>query len=266
LRSWRIMQRPNRNFVHTLAESARDTVSEGYYRVDEVKLPRRSLLGAVKDSPRMAVITEVKFRSPADGSLRAREDPERIAAKYERGGAAGISVLSEPKHFEGSIDFVTRVKKAVSVPVLMKDIVVDPVQVEAARRVGADAVLLMATIFQEDLADLPLSKMIDLAHSKGLEVLLEAHTREEYLTAIHSEADLVGINNRDLGSLQVSLETTRRLLREGKGSKTVISESGLSKRSELLELSALGADGFLVGSSLMRSKDIEEAVRSLAGA
>jgi len=260
------MPRPGRNFVYALAQSARKTISEGYYEVDEVSVPHRSLADAIRASPGIAVITEVKFRSPAEGSLRGRDDAAEIAKQYQRGGAAGISVLTEPKHFEGSIDYLVRVKKAVSVPVLMKDIVVDAVQVEAARRIGADAVLLMASIFSAGLSDVSLDAMTELAHSKGLEVLLEAHTKEEYLTAIRSSADVVGINNRDLETLEVSIETSRRLLREGKGSKTVISESGLSKRSELLELRSLGADGFLVGSSLMRSKDIEEAVRELAGA
>jgi indole-3-glycerol phosphate synthase len=260
------MPRPSRNFVYTLAESARKTISEGYYEVEEVSVPHRSLSASIRNSPRIPVITEVKFRSPAEGSLRGRDDPAEIAKQYERGGAAGISVLTEPKHFEGSIEYLVRVKKAVSVPVLMKDIVVDPVQVEAARKIGADAVLLMASIFGAGLADLSLEDMAGLAHSKGLEVLLEAHTKDEYLTAIRSSADVVGINNRDLETLEVSIDTSRRLLREGKGSKTVISESGLSKRNELLELKSLGADGFLVGSSLMRSKNIEEAVRELAGA
>jgi len=260
------MQRPNRNFIYTLAKSARETISEGYYRVDEVKVPHKSLKGAIRDSARIAVITEVKFRSPAEGNLRAHDDVAEIAARFERGGAAGISVLTEPKHFEGRIEYLTQVKKAVSLPVLMKDIIVDPVQIEAARRIGADAVLLMASIFKAGLSDLPLDEMVELAHSEGLEVLLEAHTRDEYLMALRTSADVVGINNRDLETLEVSLETSKRLLSEGKASKTVISESGLSKRSELLELRALGADGFLVGSSLMRSKNIEEAVHGLAGA
>jgi indole-3-glycerol phosphate synthase len=107
--------------------------------------------------------------------------------------------------------------------------------------------------------------MTDLAHDSGLEVLLEAHTSAEYRIALNSGADVVGINNRDLQTLKVSLDTSRDLLREGKGSKIVVSESGLSKRSELEELRALGADAFLVGSSLMRSKDIEGSVRDLAG-
>jgi indole-3-glycerol phosphate synthase len=259
------MQRPNRNFVYTLAESARKTISEGYYTVDESKFPRRSLKAAIQGSKRIPVITEVKFRSPAEGSLREHDDVAEIARMYERGGAAGISVLTEPKHFEGRIEYLARVKASVSIPVLMKDIILDPVQIEAAQKIGADAILLMASIFKADLSELSLDAMTDLAHSKGLEVLLEAHTKDEYLTALDSSADVIGINNRDLETLQVSLDTSRTLLSQRKASKIVISESGLSKRSELLELQSLGADGFLVGSSLMKSKNIEGAVRELVG-
>jgi indole-3-glycerol phosphate synthase len=259
------MQR-NRNFVYTLAESARKTVSEGYYRVEDAKLPHRSMREAIGSYKHTPLITEVKFKSPAEGELRAAQDVREIARKYERGGAVGISVLTEPKHFDGRIEYLTAVKKSVTLPVLMKDIIVDPVQVEAARRIGADIILLMAGVFRARLADQPLDSMVELAHSKGLEVLLEAHTEEEYRLALNSSADIVGINNRDLETLAVSLETSRRLLGLGKQGKLVISESGLSKRSELLELRTLGADGFLVGSTLMRSKDIEEAVRELAGA
>jgi indole-3-glycerol phosphate synthase len=260
------MQRPNRSFIYTLAESARKTISEGYYGVEEVGLPRKSLRAAIRSCPRIPIITEVKFRSPAEGSIRVDDDAAGIASSYERGGAAGISVLTEPRHFDGRIVYLTRVKRAVSLPVLMKDIVVSPVQVEAAARTGADALLLIASIFGAGLADLNLEAMVDLVHSRGLEVVLEAHTEEEYRLSLASGADLVGINNRDLDTLGVSLDVSRRLLKLGKGSKTVISESGLSRHSELLELRSLGADGFLVGSSLMRSKDIEESVRELAGA
>lgn len=260
------MQPRNRSFIYTLAQSARKTISEGYYQVDETKLPKRSLRSVIRPGPRFQIITEVKFRSPAEGPLRASENVVEIASSYERGGAVAISVLTEPAHFEGRIEFLSSVKRAVTLPVLMKDIVVAPVQIEAAKRIGADAVLLMTSIFRSGLADLSLEAMIGLAHSKGLEVVLEAHTQEEYLLALASSADIVGINNRDLETLTVSLDTSRKLLLSGKASKTVISESGLSKRSELVELRSLGADGFLVGSSLMRSKNIEEAVRELAGA
>ncbi len=260
------MQQRDRNFIFTLADGARKTVSEGYYRVEETSFPRRSMREAIASSKRIPLVTEVKFKSPAEGELRAAQDVREIAKKYERGGAVGISVLTEPKYFDGRIEYLTAVKKSVALPILMKDILVDPLQVEAAQKIGADVILLMAGIFRFRLADRPLGSMIDLAHSKGLEVLLEAHTEEEYRLALNSSADIVGINNRDLETLAVSLDTSRRLLALGKQGKLVISESGLSKRSELLELMSLGADGFLVGSTLMRSKDIEEAVRELAGA
>lgn len=261
------MQRPSKNFVYTLAETAKATIAEGYYeRAREAAVPNRSLLSSLRTVPHTPIITEVKFRSPAEGALRsAEDDPREIAMSYERGGACGISVLTEPRHFRGDLSFLTRVKDSVGLPVLMKDIVVDPIQVEAARRVGADALLLMVSVFQTGLARLSLDEAIELAHSKGLEVLLEAHTEEEYRLALNSGADIVGINNRNLETLEVTLETTRDLLRLGKGSKTVISESGISRREEVVELGTMGADGFLIGSTLMRSKNIEETLRTLAG-
>lgn len=257
---------PDSSFIQTLAGSARKTISEGYYELAGQALPRRSLRSAILGCRRTPVIAEVKFRSPAEGPLRTSEDPTGIARQYEKGGAVGISVLTEPKHFEGRIEYLPRVKESVSVPVLMKDIVVSRVQVDAARRIGADALLLMASIFTARLADLPLERMVGAVHEAGLEVLLEAHTSEEYRLALESDADIVGINNRDLRTLAVTIDTSRRLLREGKDHKIVICESGLSRRTELEELRSLGADGFLVGSTLMRSKDIEGAVRELAGA
>ena len=264
----RNMQPLNKNFVYTLAESARATVSSGYYHVEEAVSSKRSLRKAIALSHRTPIIAEVKFRSPAEGALRDGHegfDPVAVAKSYERGGAAAISVLTEPKHFDGNIEYLARVKRAVSVPVLMKDIVVDPIQIEAARLTGADAVLIMTTVFRLGLSDVGLQEMLRLAHSKGLEVLLEAHTKEEYDTALDTDADVIGINNRDLETLKVTLETSKMLLRTGKRGKIVISESGLSKREQLAELTSLGADGFLVGSSLMRSKNIERSVRELAG-
>jgi indole-3-glycerol phosphate synthase len=149
----------------------------------------------------------------------------------------------------------------------MKDIVIDPIQIRAAALAGADAILLMASIFAARFSTNSLGEMVDLAHEKGLEVLLEAHTEGEYVESLKSGADLVGINNRNLHTLEVSLDTSRRLLRKNidKNAKPVICESGISKRSEILELSSLGADGFLVGSAIMKSKDLEQAVRNLTG-
>ena len=261
------MPREGGTFVEELASSARATIDEGYYNVVDSGLEHRSMVAAIRGVKDTPIIAEVKFRSPAEGSLRSHDDVSRIAEAYERGGVAGISVLAEPKHFEGRLEYVTEVKRGATVPVLMKDIVVDQVQIDAAARVGADVILLMASIFGAGLSREPLGRMIDHAHEKGLEVLLETHTVGEYESSLRSGADLVGINNRDLHTLRVSLDTSRTLLRKGltKNSKPVISESGISRRDEVVELTSLGADAFLVGSALMKSKDPEAEVRSLRG-
>jgi indole-3-glycerol phosphate synthase len=260
------MQRANDDFIGTLAESARKTISEGYYVVKDAGLPHRSLRDALAAAHGIPLITEVKLRSPSEGQLKKSADVREIAKMYQRGGAAGISVLTEPKHFDGRLEFLTAVKKSVDLPVLMKDIVIDPVQIDAAAKIGADAVLLMDVIYRARLSNFGLEEMIERAHGRGLEVVLEAHTEAEYLESLQSPADIVGINNRNLKTLAVSLETSRELLRNHTHSKMVICESGFSKASELSELRSLGADGFLVGSALMKSGDIEGAVRGLVGA
>lgn len=262
------MRQVTRNFVHELAEAAVKNVAAGYYAVDDARLPRRSLKESLRRAGPTPVIAEVKFRSPAEGKLRAESDVGTIARAYERGGVAGISVLTEPRHFEGRIEYVAQVKRSVSIPVLMKDIFVNTVQIDAADRAGADVILLMASVFANGLSTSSLERMIEYAHDRRLEVLMEAHTDEEFRLSLETGADIVGINNRDLETLEVSLETSRRLLgsRYPRRSKPVISESGISKRSEILELRGLGADGFLVGSAIMKSSDLEGTVRSLTGA
>jgi len=268
------------NFVFTLARSAAQTIAEGYYRnlgkIPDDGMAHRSLKDSVLRSRVTPIIAEIKFTSPAEGKLRPAGDVKKIARSYERGGVSGISVLTEPKHFDGDIRYLSLVKSSVKVPVLMKDIVIDPVQIDAAAELGADAVLFIAAIFMNRLSRMSLEKMFARARIRGLEVLFEVHTENEYLFALESEADVVGINNRDLDTLGVSLETSKRLLARGRDrrerlkmmgkDKVVISESGITTRREIDELRELGADGFLVGSALMKSEDLEAKVRSLTGA
>jgi indole-3-glycerol phosphate synthase len=267
------------NFIFTLARSAAKNIAEGYYRDLVKEKPRRpshrSLKDAILKSKLTPLLAEIKFTSPAEGKLRPRGDVKKIARAYERGGVAGISVLTEPKHFEGDIRYLPLVKKSVKVPVLMKDIIIDPVQIDAAADMGADAVLFIAAIFMNRLSNASLEDMFAKARSRGLEVLFEVHTENEFLFSLESEADLVGINNRNLDTLEVSLETTKSLLAKGRETrerlkiagkdKPIISESGINTRREIDELAGLGADGFLVGSAFMRSPDLEAKVRSLTG-
>ena len=203
------------NFIFKLAESAARSIDEGYYRElgDKPKpQAQRSLKAAILASKYVPLIAEIKFTSPAEGKLRSPGDVKGIARAYERGGVAGISVLTEPKHFDGDIEYLPLVKKSVEVPVMMKDIIIDPVQVDAGAEMGADAVLLIAAIFMNRLARASLEDMCVLAHGRGMEVMLEAHTKNEYLFALESGADVIGINNRNLDTLEVSLETSKKLL------------------------------------------------------
>ncbi|MDG6898185.1 MAG: indole-3-glycerol-phosphate synthase [Nitrososphaerota archaeon] len=259
------MQRKPDDFLSTLAASAADTVSSGYYlRVGERAGAHVSLSKAIRGS-RAPLVCEVKFVSPAEGRLRPDSDVAQLARSYESGGAAAISVITEPKHFGGRLEYLPLVKRSVRVPVMMKDVVVDPIQVDAAARLGADAVLLIAGIFHRGFAAHGVDEMTRLAHSSGLEVILEVHSGEEYAAAIKSDADIVGINNRNLDTLEVSLETTREILSRYPHPKPVISESGLKRREDIESLHNLGADAFLVGSALMKSQDASSTVRSLLG-
>src|SRR5271169_4349877 len=213
-------RRSESNFIFALARSASTNIAEGYYRdLGEQKSERmthRSLKDSILDSKHTPLLAEIKFTSPAEGKLRPVGDVKKIARAYERGGVSGISVLTEPKHFDGDIRYLPLVKKSVKVPVLMKDIVIDPVQIDAGADMGADAVLFIAAIFVNGLAKASLEEMFSRARGRGLEVLFEAHTEKEYALALESEADVVGINNRNLDNLEVSLETSRRLLDSGR--------------------------------------------------
>jgi indole-3-glycerol phosphate synthase len=187
-----------------------------------------------------------------------------IARSYERGGAAGISVLTEPEHFGGRLEYVSLVKEAVALPVMMKDIVVDMPQVKAAYCCGADAVLLIAGVFLGGMGAGSLAEMVRYVHEKSMEAVVEVHNEEEYTIAISGEADMVGINNRDLDSLSVSIDTSIRLLKKHPDSKPVICESGIASRKDIESLRSLGADGFLVGTALMNSSDKEGALREMS--
>jgi indole-3-glycerol phosphate synthase len=250
------LQQASDSFLTELADSARERVRRGYYSGGEqIARPKRSLVGALGNAGRIPIIAEVKFRSPAEGLLRTLADPVEFARSYETAGAAGISVLTEPEHFDGHIEYLSHVRREVAVPLLMKDIIVDPAQVDAGQRRGADAVLLITAVFDGRTGGESLESMVDYVHSKGLESLVEVHDEKEYDSALSSEADVVGINNRDLRTLSVSLDVSRRLLGRGPHSKPVICESGIRTRGEIEMLTDLGADGFLLGSVLMKSID-----------
>ena len=257
-----------RDFLDKLAVDAKETVNQGYYEIStQGTFASVSLRKAVIESKQNAVITEVKAASPSRGTIKESFDPKEVAAAMERGGATGISVLTEPKHFNGSVDYVTQVREAVELPILMKDIIIDETQLEAASRIGANVVLLIEALFERGYCEHTLEEMMSKAHSRNLEVLLETHNESEFCSAIETGADLVGINNRDLRTLEVDIGVTERILKkyDSKG-KVVVSESGMIVPSDVSFLRGCGAQAFLIGSAIMMATSIEKTVKEFVTA
>jgi indole-3-glycerol phosphate synthase len=208
------------------------------------------------------VVAEVKKASPSRGVIRADFVPADLARAYVLAGAQAISVLTDEPFFQGRLADLDAARGAVDLPILRKDFHVDPYQLWEARAAGADAVLLIvATLSPPELTDL-----LGLSRELGLAALVEVHTRQELETALESGANLVGVNNRDLKSFEVSLETTFGLLPYVPSPVVLLSESGISRPEEVSRLAAAGVDGILVGEGLLRHADAGGALRRLLGA
>lgn len=253
------------DYLDFLVQEALKTIDLGYYELDSTITRRQlSLKEAILKCRYAPIIAEIKPSSPSHGKLRQISNPVEVAEAMKRGGAVGISILTEPKTFNGSIETLAKVCGSVGVPVLMKDIILDPVQLDAAYKAGAHAVLLIYQVFLRKYSRCSLEEMIQMAHVRGLEVLLETHTKMEFENALLSEADLIGINNRDLASLKVDLKVTESILKDvNPKEKIVVSESGIQTREDVLRLKRSGARAFLVGSAVMAAENIEEKVREL---
>ena len=209
----------------------------------------------------LRVIAEVKRASPSRGPIRPGADAREIACAYAEAGAAAISVLTDGPSFDGSLEDLSRVRTSVALPVLRKDFVVDPYQVWEARAAGADAVLLIAAALEDRL----LAELGALSGALGMSALVEVHDREEMERAVRLGARLIGINNRDLRTLEVSLDTTRSLIPRKPRGAILVSESGFSRREEMVDLAREGVDAFLVGESFMRAPDPGAALRAITG-
>jgi len=255
------------DFLETLARDAKETINNGYYNVEETHAcSSRGLKDSILKCRKNPIIAEIKTASPSMGTIVQDIDVEAVASMMQRGGATAISVLTEPRHFRGRMEYLVAAGKS-GLPRLMKDIIVNAIQVEAATKIGAEAILLIASLFDRGLCDTPLDEMIGLAHKGGIEVLLETHTKEEFEQALHTQADLVGINNRNLSNLRTDLQVTRNILDScnPKG-RVVVSESGIESEEHIRFLRESGARAFLVGSCVMSATDPERKVRELAGA
>jgi indole-3-glycerol phosphate synthase len=211
-------------------------------------------------SPALKIIAEFKRTSPSVGIIRGDLSPADVARHYERGGACAISVLTDEEYFGGSIDDLSAVRSSTHLPVLRKDFIVDPIQIYEAAIAGADAILLIVGA----LDDASLGELRKVAEDElGLDALIEVHTSDELRRALNVGAKIIGVNNRDLQTFQVSLSTSERLIAESPRDRLMLSESGLRDAEQLRYLHALGFRGFLIGEALMRAKDPETALRNL---
>jgi indole-3-glycerol phosphate synthase len=222
--------------------------------------PRHLLRQALSNSDGIHIIAEIKRASPSKGIINDKIDIAEVAQSYERGGAAAISVLTEEDRFQGSLDDLKLARRHVSIPILRKDFIFDEFQIHEARAAGADVILLIVAMLDDE----KLLRLRQLAEDElGLDALVEVHTPEELERANNTGATIIGVNNRDLHSFKVSLDVSRELIKQAPKEALMIAESGLRTREDLLELKDLGFHGFLIGETLMRSRTVEDELRQL---
>lgn len=219
------------------------------------RAPARPFAAALRDPEHVRLLAEVKRRSPSAGAIRAGAAPAEIAAAYERGGAAALSVLTDVHYFDGSLEALEEARSAVTLPVLRKDFVVDEVQLWEARAAGADAVLLIARALRPSR----LAELHGVAREAGLDVLVEVHEAAELEAALAAGAELIGINNRDLRTFRTDLSRTIELAPSIPASVTLVAESGIRTADDVDRLGEAGVDAILVGEGLMREADVSSA-------
>ena len=208
---------------------------------------------------RLAVISEVKKASPSKGIIKENFNPVEIAVAYEKAGADAVSVLTEEYYFKGCSQYLKQIRQAVNIPILRKDFIIDEYQIYEAKLIGADAILLIVAILNKET----LTSFMVLASRLGLDCLVEVHDEKELEIAINCGADIIGINNRNLKTFEVSLETTKRLTTLISKECIIVSESGISTNNDMKELKACGANAVLVGETLIRSGNISKILNLL---
>ena len=254
------------NILRKLVNNSQMAIDDGTYDIDvNLEKSSKDFVQIIKTNRHATLLTEVKFASPSLGKIRTPSDPARIAKQMVAGGSKALSILTQPHLFHGSPEYFMKVRQAVDIPLLMKDIMIDKIQIDAAKKIGADYMLVIQSLFDQGYLK-EIDEFIDYGHKQGLEILLEVHTKEEFSNALKTEADIIGINNRNLDTLEIDLKTTERVLEGYEKSRIIISESGINTTEDIQYLKKCGADAFLIGSSIMKSGNIEEQVKKLVNA
>jgi indole-3-glycerol phosphate synthase len=269
-----------KSVLKTLVNNSFKALDNGYYDLEKntnfenhKNIDLRKKLIECKHVP---LITEIKFASPSKGTILDQETIkiENIVEEMEKANSCGISILTQPYLFHGSLEFILRVRKKTSLPILMKDIIVSDVQIKAAKSTGADCILLIKTIFDQNMTEGSLEKFCEYAKKLGLQVIIETHLVNEFEETVksnkknHQICDIIGINNRNLDNLTIDLDITKEILSLcNKNNNLVLSESGINSKNDITYLKKYGADAFLVGTSLMENINLlGKGIRELYGA
>ena len=255
-----------KSVLKTLVNNSFKALDNGYYDLEKnanfenhKNIDLRKKLVECKHVP---LITEIKFASPSKGTILDQENIkiENIVEEVEKENSCGISILTQPYLFHGSLEFILRARKKTSLPILMKDIIVSDVQIKAAKSTGADCILLIKTIFDQNMTEGSLEKFCEYAKKMGLQVIIETHLFNEFEETVksnkknHQLCDIIGINNRNLDNLTIDLDITKEILSLcNKNNNLVLSESGIYSKEDINYLKKSGADAFLVGTSLMEN-------------
>jgi indole-3-glycerol phosphate synthase len=254
------------NILRKLVNNSQMAIDDGVYDVEcNLEKSSKDFLQIIRSHTHATLLTEIKFSSPSLGKIRTLTDPVSIARQMISGGSKALSILTQPHLFHGSPEYFIKVRQEVDVPLLMKDIMIDKIQIDAAKKIGADYMLLIQSLFDQGYLK-EIEEFIDYAHKKGIQVLVEVHTKQEFENALKTQADLIGINNRNLDTLEIDLKTTENILERFEKTRSILSESGIETPEDIQYLKKCGADAFLIGSSIMKSNNIEEQVRNLVNA
>lgn len=247
--------------VETLKQTM--TISDFEKQILSSTIRHYSFKEALKNNEKpLNIIAEVKKASPSKGLICKEFNYVDIAKAYEKGGAAALSVLTEPKYFQGSNQYLTEIKEVVGLPVLRKDFIIDPIQIYEAKAIGADALLLIVAALTEK----ELKTYLNLAIALGLDALVETHNEEEVKVALEAGAEIIGVNNRDLQTFNVTLEISEKLRKLIPREKVFVSESGIHTEEDIRRLKALSIDAALIGESVVKEKDPVEKLKKLINA
>lgn len=256
----------SKDFLSIIVENKKAEVAEAQKKIslDEIKkmaaepVERRSFIRAMESKDTVNIIAEVKRASPSKGDIAIDLDPYDLADKYEKGGAACLSVLTDEKYFKGSFEDFRQARKAASLPMLRKDFLIDPYQVYESAVLGADCVLLIARILTPE----QMKTLFDMATDLGIDSLVEIHSEKDLEIAASADARLIGINNRNLSSFETSLETATSLVRQLGEDQIPVAASGISQKEDIdLNLKA-GINNFLIGESLAKADDTVALLKS----